>query len=148
MATLFYNINWTIDNSQVSNIPNQNINWNQTGITNANTIFIEVPTDINSQEWKKLTYRASDIPTLHHLLGAIYTFYASPISTEDINLLLDTDIDDAFGYIANAATKIRAGQQVPYIDLMGDLKLFKGLIPNRDRNSDLLLGSYDLWLGS
>ncbi len=32
MATLFYNINWTIDNSQVSNIPNQNISWNQTGI--------------------------------------------------------------------------------------------------------------------
>ncbi len=123
-------------------------NWNQTGITNANTILIEVPIDVHSHEFKTLTYRASDIPTLHHLLGAIYTFYASPISIEDINLLRDPDIDDTFGYIADAATKISNGQQVPYIDLMGDLKIFKGLIPNRDRNSDLLLGSYDLWLGS
>ena len=55
--------------------------------------------------------------------------------------MLDTDIDDAPGYIADAATKMRAGQQVPYIDLMGDLKFFEGLRPKGGAAYDLILGS-------
>ncbi len=66
---LFGDISWTIDNPQASNIPNQNINWNQTGITTSGTIFIELPITRYHEAVKTLTYRASDIPTLHHLLG-------------------------------------------------------------------------------
>ncbi len=141
--SLFSNIDWQITDGQLLNVPNQNINWVQSGISRSNTISIVVPIDRYSELDNTLTYRVSDIPTLHHLLGAIYEFYASPISVKDINRLQASRViaHDTPGYISRATDKFRTGQPGPYSDLMGDLTIFEGLNPKGDGIYDLNLGS-------
>ncbi len=139
--TLFGNINWQITDGQGLNVPDQDINWTLYSYSRSGTININLPIERYSKLDKSLTYRMRDLPTLRHLLGAIYAFYASPISAADIQRLQDPSIQDTFGYIKDATTKFNIGQQVPYIELMGDLKYFEGLIFKGSGTYDLNLGS-------
>lgn len=63
--------------------------------------------------------------TVKEFLEILYNFYNTKKLTLDD--LKNLDQEDCFGYIKNAIDRVTKGEDVYYINIMGDLKFYEGL---------------------
>ncbi len=102
-------------------IPNESINWSALGIRPDGTIVLQI---YMAFYVKDIVYYATDIPDLYHLLGAIRTFYYSPITIEDAEGIENASHDPTNKTLSTA---IRRGERKTLIDDINHHIHFEGI---------------------
>lgn len=113
-------------------------------------IIINLPTHRYAETFNKLNLKGPI--TVFNLLTSLFDFYQSSIPAGG----LDNSPDDVWKNISNAKLKMQEGDQVKWIDIMGDLQFFEGLCESTEEANGACAGAaeksgvkvYDLILGS
>ena len=81
--TLFGNINWNINTGTLpQNAANVAIDWIRTGVGPDGNIKLWFPLGSLTKILIPVNYKPHQLPDLFHLLGAIYSFYQSPLTDQ------------------------------------------------------------------
>lgn len=78
--------------------------------------------------------------TLKNVINNLYNFYHRPLTTEQINRIKSHPYD-TFDYKNDLLNKADMGQQVCYVDLLGECVHFEGIKKVQANIYELLLGS-------
>ncbi len=86
---------WYINNKLPIGLINVATKWQTWGIQPDGTIQIVYQIDYDGKVHVSRRYDPNQIPTIVHIYGAIHTFYKSPMTTEDAQLLFDNSKENS-----------------------------------------------------
>ena len=127
---------WYINEEPPEGFTNANTDWQKWGVQSDGNIQLTFPLNIvgpvDVQVLVSRRYDPKQMPTILHIMGAIRTFYQSPMTTEDAQLLLARK--DKPGPWALASDFLNSIIPAPtYEQGAGGNVFVSGLIPNISR---------------
>ncbi len=90
---------WYINDQLPEGFTNVNTKWQTWGIQPDGTIQIIYQIDFDGKVHVSRRYDPNQIPTILHILGAINSFYQSPMTTEDAQLLFNNSKENTKGWM-------------------------------------------------
>ncbi len=98
---------------------------------------------IKMASWDTLDYRPEQLPTVGHLLGAIYTYFnLSPLSEKELRRIIEPQYLDAL------LRQIQQGKPVTRIQVDADHVFFEGFNAGSPSEDEHRGGYYYIMLGS